>query len=355
MDYLRSCYTIRARLVQGSDTLYTIRWMKAQPGALQYPGLYAYASHVWDDSLTMPRLHGPGEETAPQEWSPNRVCPLPGTCLPAHPEWFLTGIPPEALTGPLPTTLCCETLGAVDQGSLVYSGSYATLPGVSDTGSLVWSGTDRVGYHAASDGGTLAMFGCGIAIPSTLVWLDPFVPASVVDIPPHVPIIGSGYTLVAGDWATQNGFGCADSPGADSDLLIWDDGTTDYLLGCTLTCYWSDATDRADAGIVIRFQDVDNMLFVNPEPSRGNVVLYQLLGGTLSALATATANADEAISYSVVITDDGSQIVVYIDGLQIFNVTTSQFSGQTKKGLRLGQQGTPPGAAHWNGLFVLSR
>ena len=95
VEYLRSGYTIPARVFSDGDDTFTMRWFLARKGAKRYPGITAFGSHVWQgDDKPAP---GPGELDAPQEWFETLLSPFPGTHFHGKPEWFQFGLPRSAM------------------------------------------------------------------------------------------------------------------------------------------------------------------------------------------------------------------------------------------------------------------
>lgn len=105
MDYLRSGYRTRARLIQGSEATGFIRWFKAQPGAKVFPHQHAFGSLVWEGDHQQ-HWEGPGETSRTRSWSKSAGPPLPGTHFHGAASWFLFGVPPSVLATPAPVYQC---------------------------------------------------------------------------------------------------------------------------------------------------------------------------------------------------------------------------------------------------------
>lgn len=100
MDYITRCYIGMMRLVEGSDTLYPVRWYHTDPDADIWDGDHAFLSSHWDDANYPPRISGVGEirQRCPELVS-CRYDPPPadGTCTRGDPAWYITGVPPDVL------------------------------------------------------------------------------------------------------------------------------------------------------------------------------------------------------------------------------------------------------------------
>lgn len=141
MDYLHSCYTAPARLIAGSDETFTVRWYRAAPGAKVYPFPHAFASSVWDDSVTLGRREGVGEFKHGHVWSPNRVYPFDGQCDVPNPDWLLHGLPQSVYDSGPPATLCCHTLAACDHGVIAFNGQGVRATAMPSAGAFAVSGS----------------------------------------------------------------------------------------------------------------------------------------------------------------------------------------------------------------------
>lgn len=347
-DYLRSCYSIPARIYADSDETVTLRWCKAQPGAKVYPFPHAFGSHVWDDSTTMGPLQGVGEYTAPQNWSPNRLSPFPGTCLPDDTAALLYGLQSNDTT--TPATLCCNTLADVACGELAFAG--VDTPHVLDqvAGELAFAGTFDVYRSYVPKGGALVFCGCGTLIPAKMIWLDPFGEATPVNLPPHFPLIGSAYTADVGTFFAE-GLTMAPVTDIDGDTVTFDDGEILFRYDYDVLIDSLDPTNNATMSFLFRWADTANYWVVDLAPWVPSLTLSKVVAGVKTVVDTYAPAVLANNTYHVGVSEDNfGQIGVSLNWSNRLNFTDGFNLGVTRKGFRLTVGGTS--ASTWVSYLV---
>lgn len=124
MDLLHSFYRMPVRIwVGGQEYSAWIRWYKAPPGALFFPGPTCFKSDVFCDQWTK-APPGPGEIGHPRKWDRGINQGYKGQCFVGQQEWFETGQLPGYIlsANPPPFPDCCQSNPAVAQGGIILGG-----------------------------------------------------------------------------------------------------------------------------------------------------------------------------------------------------------------------------------------
>ena len=196
--------------------------------------------------------------------------------------------------------------GPVNGGAVVSGDQYTYTP---DSG---FSGADQFGFVASADGTASpeALIDVTVVPEPQVIFYDTFTSAALENLASHTPNQGSGWGVGVDVTAEVSG----------GELRAV------TSVSAPDTCYIADAVPTAHTvkfqvgatpgvtGCVVRRQDEDNYIGVQYRHSSGLLYIVQIFGGGYSQLAGAVQTLGP--SDIVEVTDDGTNVTVYVNGVE---------------------------------------
>lgn len=135
---------------------------------------------------------------------------------------------------------------------------------------------------------------------------------------------GQAWTARVGTWGVSGGK--AYQPGGTSEALAsLNSGASDYTATVDVT--WQNAE-----GLLLRYVDTNNYLFADIHSTGARLV--RKLTGSTSVLATGAFTPVAGTTYVLRARVVGSQVTVWVDGVERISTTDSNFLTSTRQGLR---------------------
>lgn len=163
---------------------------------------------------------------------------------------------------------------------------------------------------------------------------------------------GQPWVSLQGTFVINTGIVEPDSA-ADADINVVEVAHSDYQY-TLLMLPVDDGVNAAFPCMVFRVQDVSNYLLVQLNSLAGKVQLYKRVAGAYTLIDEGSAGITSGVEYEVIVTADGTDVTVEVDGTQYFpTATVVDFLTETLAGIRVGYgvgaPGTPP---QWDGLLI---
>lgn len=237
----------------------------------------------------------------------------------------------------------------------VYSDMLEVYPGVVlvATATEKSSTSARLSLRYATMGGAVTPFGDIPADRRLAVAADTrsFAVADDFDRPDSTSL---GFAPTGQEWSATSGLALT-----TGTIHMPDDGSSGVFRYATVDPRCQQVDIEADVmwqgnaglGLVLRYVDASNHLFVASETNGTNLRLYQRTSGTATQLATAGAAMSAGTYHRLRVLDNGGVIRVYLEGVQVFSHTLAASTTG-----RVGFQGVSGnGAAHRCRRFTVAR
>lgn len=162
----------------------------------------------------------------------------------------------------------------------------------------------------------------------------------------------------AGAFTLDGSGGLRSTNNANMDLATFDVGAVDYTVTATLSSYVNGSVVSL-ANLIFRYQNATNFWGVQVDPRNSRVTLYNrnsTFGSNnfdqinFAQVFTATNSTDQI---KVAVRNQGSNITLYVNGVEIATVVDTFLQGQTRVGVYVGASGSPgANVSTWHDLVV---
>ena len=161
---------------------------------------------------------------------------------------------------------------------------------------------------------------------------DLFAGTNGTNLTAHTMDVGSGWTQLSGGY-TLNGSGAAVPTGSGVCLDVADAGQADMDVSVTVNA----SVVGMIAGMALRAVDASNYIECIFDIQSGNNAgfsLYTVISGTPAQIATFAITPSASTNYTLRCVVKGNTWTGYLNGVQKWQTTSSQFNTATKAGLR---------------------
>lgn len=200
-----------------------------------------------------------------------------------------------------------------------------------------WTDPRAVFANNTADGIVDDMLVPNADISSVLVpkKLSLFTDSNGTGLDSYTPDIGGGWTEESGAWEIQGNRAESTSAG----IATFDSELSDLWIEA-LVYVENDTTTRA--GLIFRFSDTDNYVSVEINPGNNNISLRKTVSGSDSSLASASATFSVGGSpYHIAVMANGAdQFVIYIDGEEALEYSTTETHNQNETEVGILDDGT---------------
>lgn len=189
------------------------------------------------------------------------------------------------------------------------------------------------------------------SLPSVLV--DNFTDTNNVSIASHTP-----NTQYSGGWTqtVSNAFYIQSNTlqpdrYSDGDLAIIESGLSDLTISATVVPF-STSGNRGYPGLVFRYLDASNFWYVFPDSDNSLIQVYSVENGSHKQRIRYSFINASGTSIDIKITCKGTNIILFVNGIEIVTYVSSFNQTATKVGVRCGKSGSPASKPSWDSLIV---
>ena len=143
---------------------------------------------------------------------------------------------------------------------------------------------------------------------------------------------GQTWSELTGTWELDGNGYCfpPTANGAGNAILTIDSHVTDVEVECDIKQVDSDTWPNGPAS---RIQDTNNFFWCGLDYAAGEIQLYKVVSGSYTLLDSAAFSASLDTDYNIRMTDDGSDIEVFVDDVSTLTATDTDLAGNTLVGL----------------------
>lgn len=179
----------------------------------------------------------------------------------------------------------------------------------------------------------------------SILFLDTFTGANGTSIAarsPDIDVVGDGWVIEAFSITIESNRAEAQGPASGNNARAYfthggDDGNLE--VSATLR------TPGAFSGLIVRYVDVSNYLYVVILPALDRVNLNSRIAGSVATIGFISMPIATNTDYDIVVQLADTAVTITVDGANELVVNTTLFAGSTKAGLELDDRVSGPGIA----------